>query len=222
MSAHPDSRRFLLDTNVLSEAMKQHADPHVLAFLQSLDFNRTFISTISVTELLHGIEKLPDGHRIRQPHSAVRPARRPQLRRNTGDARARRQADRFCGCADRGNRQGQRLHGRHPQYQGFRRRGRTPRQSMGRIAASPLRHRPRLPHSSTTRASAPALYRPHASAPDSLPAFCYRKRASAVTKYGRAITKPVAGPGKHTLLLTTCDLDRFSTVVSERGRRKAW
>lgn len=71
MSDRTNARRYLLDTNVLSEAMKHACDPHVLDFLQSLDLSRTFISTISVTELFHGIERLPDGKRRRQLEKAL-------------------------------------------------------------------------------------------------------------------------------------------------------
>ena len=71
MNGGTDARRYLLDTNVLSEAMKRDCDPHVLDFLQSLDLPRTFISTVSVAELLHGIERLPDGKRRRQLEQAL-------------------------------------------------------------------------------------------------------------------------------------------------------
>ena len=71
MNGGTDARRYLLDTNVLSEAMKRDCDPHVLDFLQSLDLSRTFISVISVTELLYGIERLPDGKRRRQLEQAL-------------------------------------------------------------------------------------------------------------------------------------------------------
>ena len=71
MSGGTDARRYLLDTNVLSEAMKRDCDPHVLDFLQSLDLPQTFISTVSVTELLRGIERLTDGKRRRQLEQAL-------------------------------------------------------------------------------------------------------------------------------------------------------
>lgn len=71
MNGGADARRYLLDTNVLSEAMKRDCDPHVLDFLQSLDLPQAFISTIPVTELLHGIERLPDGKRRRQLEQAL-------------------------------------------------------------------------------------------------------------------------------------------------------
>jgi toxin FitB len=71
MNANLDSNRYLLDTNVLSEAMKQTCDPNVLAFLRSLDFTRTFISSVSVTELLYGIERMPSGRRRRQLETSL-------------------------------------------------------------------------------------------------------------------------------------------------------
>ncbi len=71
MNVNFDSNRYLLDTNVLSEAMKQTCDSNVLAFLQSLDFTRTFISSVSVTELLYGIERMPSGRRRRQLETSL-------------------------------------------------------------------------------------------------------------------------------------------------------
>ena len=63
--------RYLLDTNVLSEALKEHVNPNVDNFLHGLSHSQTYISTISVTELLHGIEQLPSSHRRHQLEQVV-------------------------------------------------------------------------------------------------------------------------------------------------------
>lgn len=53
----------ILDTNVLSETQKAVPDSNVMAFLDSLDPTTTFITAISVAEILHGIDLLPLGRR---------------------------------------------------------------------------------------------------------------------------------------------------------------
>ena len=54
---------YLLDTNVVSEWAKQRPDPGVVAWLTETDEDRIFISVITLTELRHGIERLPAGAR---------------------------------------------------------------------------------------------------------------------------------------------------------------
>jgi predicted nucleic acid-binding protein len=56
----------ILDTNVLSETQKHSPDGNVMAFLESLDPTSTFITAISVAEILHGIDILPDGRRKKE------------------------------------------------------------------------------------------------------------------------------------------------------------
>jgi len=53
----------LLDTNVVSEAMKPEPDPSVLAWLDAQAAETLFLSSITVAELLFGIGALPDGKR---------------------------------------------------------------------------------------------------------------------------------------------------------------
>jgi len=52
----------VLDTNVLSEPLKQQPDPHVLAWLASAD-EEAGVTSISVGELLTGVRALPAGRR---------------------------------------------------------------------------------------------------------------------------------------------------------------
>lgn len=57
---------FLLDTNVVSEWVKLHPDPGVVAWLADADEDRVFISVITLAELRHGIERMDEGsHRKR-------------------------------------------------------------------------------------------------------------------------------------------------------------
>lgn len=53
----------LLDTNVVSEAIKPQPHPSVLAWLDAQAAESLFLSSITVAELLFGIGALPDGRR---------------------------------------------------------------------------------------------------------------------------------------------------------------
>ena len=56
-------RMILLDTNVVSEAIKPEPHPSVLAWLDAQAAETLFLSSITVAELLFGIGALPDGKR---------------------------------------------------------------------------------------------------------------------------------------------------------------
>ncbi len=53
----------LLDTNVVSEAMKPQPNAAVQAWLDEQAAETLFLSSVTVAELLFGIAALPDGHR---------------------------------------------------------------------------------------------------------------------------------------------------------------
>jgi len=53
----------VLDTNVVSEAMKPSADPTVTAWLDAQVADTIYLSSISLAELLFGIGSLPAGRR---------------------------------------------------------------------------------------------------------------------------------------------------------------
>ncbi len=53
----------LLDTNVVSEAMKPEPHPSVIAWLDAQSAETLFLSSITVAELLFGIGALPEGKR---------------------------------------------------------------------------------------------------------------------------------------------------------------
>ena len=53
----------LLDTNVLSEVRRPAPNPKVLAWLDTIDEDRAFISVASIAELRRGIVLMDDGRR---------------------------------------------------------------------------------------------------------------------------------------------------------------
>lgn len=58
--------RFLLDTNTLSEWVKLRPNPGVVAWMNSIDDERAFLSVVSLAEVRYGIEQLAQGKRRRQ------------------------------------------------------------------------------------------------------------------------------------------------------------
>jgi toxin FitB len=55
--------KVLLDTNVLSEVRRPAPEPKVLAWLDTIDEDRAFISVASIAELKRGIALMEDGRR---------------------------------------------------------------------------------------------------------------------------------------------------------------
>jgi toxin FitB len=53
----------LLDTNVISEALRPSANPAVMAWIDAQAVETLYLSTISLAELHFGIEAMPDGRR---------------------------------------------------------------------------------------------------------------------------------------------------------------
>jgi toxin FitB len=54
---------FLLDTNVVSEWIKPRPNPSLIAWLEEVDEDRTFLSVVTLTELRYGIERMAPGKR---------------------------------------------------------------------------------------------------------------------------------------------------------------
>ncbi|PDT10334.1 type II toxin-antitoxin system VapC family toxin [Rhizobium sp. M1] len=55
--------RLLLDTNVLSEVTKPTPDMRVLAWLDKLDEDRSFISIVSIAEIRRGVALMDNGRK---------------------------------------------------------------------------------------------------------------------------------------------------------------
>ena len=53
----------VLDTNVISEAMKAQPNPVVLAWLNDQSAETLYLSSVTLAELLFGVEALPAGRR---------------------------------------------------------------------------------------------------------------------------------------------------------------
>lgn len=53
----------VLDTNVVSEAMKPAPDPGVMSWLTSVPMSSVRLTVVTVAELLKGVFQLPEGHR---------------------------------------------------------------------------------------------------------------------------------------------------------------
>ncbi len=54
---------YLLDTCVLSEFTRHKPDEKVIRWVDSIPEDKLFLSVISIGEIQHGIERLPDSHR---------------------------------------------------------------------------------------------------------------------------------------------------------------
>jgi predicted nucleic acid-binding protein len=54
---------FLLDTNILSEPMKERPNSGVLAWLSRVNEDEVFVSVVTITELRCGVERLATGKR---------------------------------------------------------------------------------------------------------------------------------------------------------------
>jgi len=57
---------FLLDTNIISEFMKQQPNEGVLAWLAGVNEDTVFLSVVTIIELRYGIERLAAGRRRRR------------------------------------------------------------------------------------------------------------------------------------------------------------
>lgn len=53
----------LLDTNVVSEVMRQNPSSNVISWLNSCDNTDLFISSITIAEICYGLRILPEGRR---------------------------------------------------------------------------------------------------------------------------------------------------------------
>ena len=61
----------ILDTNVVSEPIKPNPDPAVLAWLDRQMAESLFLTSVSLAELLVGVETLPEGRRKQHLRAAL-------------------------------------------------------------------------------------------------------------------------------------------------------
>lgn len=54
---------FVLDTNVLSEPVKERPNSGVLSWLFTVNLDRVFVSVVTITELRYGVKRLAIGKR---------------------------------------------------------------------------------------------------------------------------------------------------------------
>lgn len=53
----------VLDTNVISELMRSHADPTVVAWVDEQASDELYLTAVATAELRYGLARLPDGRR---------------------------------------------------------------------------------------------------------------------------------------------------------------
>jgi toxin FitB len=63
---------FLLDTNVLSEPIKERPNSGVLEWLSQANEDEVFVSVVTITELRYGVERLATGKRRERLDSWLR------------------------------------------------------------------------------------------------------------------------------------------------------
>jgi toxin FitB len=54
---------YLLDTNVVSEWVKPRPNPGVVQWLAEIDEDRVYLSAVTLAELRHGVNRMPEGAR---------------------------------------------------------------------------------------------------------------------------------------------------------------
>ena len=55
--------KYILDTNVISEAINKQPNPQVMNWLRGMDAQELYLSVVTVGEIKKGVEKLPESHR---------------------------------------------------------------------------------------------------------------------------------------------------------------
>lgn len=55
--------KYVLDTNVISEAINKQPNPQVMNWLRSMDSQELYLSVVTVGEIKKGVEKLPESQR---------------------------------------------------------------------------------------------------------------------------------------------------------------
>ena len=55
--------KYILDTNVISEAINKQPNLQVMNWLRGMDAQNLYLSVVTVGEIKKGVEKLPESHR---------------------------------------------------------------------------------------------------------------------------------------------------------------
>jgi toxin FitB len=55
--------KYILDTNVISEAINKQPNQQVMNWLKAMDAQELYLSVVTVGEIKKGVEKLPQSHR---------------------------------------------------------------------------------------------------------------------------------------------------------------
>ena len=58
-----ESENFLLDTNAVSEWVKPRPNPGLIAWMETVDEDRVFLSVVSLAELNYGVQRMAAGNR---------------------------------------------------------------------------------------------------------------------------------------------------------------
>lgn len=61
----------LVDTNVISETLRQQPDPAVVRWMDAQSIETLYLSAVTVAELRYGIAVLPEGRRRQVLHSGL-------------------------------------------------------------------------------------------------------------------------------------------------------
>jgi toxin FitB len=55
--------KYVLDTNVISEAINKQPNPQVMNWLRGMDAQELYLSVVTIGEIKKGVEKLPESNR---------------------------------------------------------------------------------------------------------------------------------------------------------------
>jgi toxin FitB len=55
--------KYILDTNVISEAINKQPNPQVMNWLRGMDAQELYLSVVTIGEIKKGVEKLPESNR---------------------------------------------------------------------------------------------------------------------------------------------------------------
>ena len=61
----------ILDTNVFSEVVKPRPEPKVLDWLGAQVYHDVYLTAMTMAEVLHGLNRMPEGKRRTELHNAV-------------------------------------------------------------------------------------------------------------------------------------------------------